>query len=71
MDDSLGVRRAEDVEEVDHERHDLADAQLAVAALPARVERLAVEQIHDDERRSVLGGVVVEHADRPGMRRRC
>ncbi len=63
MDDSLGVRCVENVEELGHERHDLANAQLAIAALPASVERLAVEQIHHDEDASVFGRVVVEHAD--------
>ena len=63
MDDSLGVRCVENVEELGHERHDLANAQLAIAALPASVERLAVEQIHHDEDPSVFGRVVVEHAD--------
>ena len=43
MDDSLCVRRTENVEQLGHERHDLSDAQPPVAALPPMVERLAVE----------------------------
>src|ERR1019366_858234 len=55
------------LQQLTHERHDLADAHPPSASFPTGIERLAVEEVHDDEDGAVLGGVVVEHSHRSGV----
>jgi hypothetical protein len=47
----------------DRGRH--RDRELAAAALAQLVDRDAVEELHDDVRRAVVGHVVVDHAHDP------
>ena len=70
VDDPPCVRCGEHVEELAHEGHHLANAELSAAPLPPRVEGFAVEQLHHDEDAAILGDVIVEHADRSGVANR-
>ena len=63
--DVLRVRRRQHVEQLLGDgAAPRAAASALPAALPARLERLALEQLHHDERRPVGRDVVVEHAHR-------
>jgi hypothetical protein len=61
------VGRGEHVEDLVHEAGNLGRLQPPPLALPAGVQRLALEQVHDEEHRAVLGDVVVEDADGAGV----
>ena len=67
MHDPLRVRGREDVEQLAGQLADFAQGQPAALPLPARVERLALEQLHDEKHRAVIGDVVVEHPHRAAM----
>jgi hypothetical protein len=62
VDDLLSVRRDEHVEQLVHEPQHLAGLD-AAEALGAIRERLALEQLHDQEGRPVLGHVDVADRD--------
>ena len=71
VDDALGVRGGEHVEELVGEASDLDASSRCPLALPARLERLALEQLHDEEDGAVLGDVVVEDATAPRVLDAC
>jgi hypothetical protein len=65
VDDSFGVRCGENIEKLMGELAHLAGAEPTTASLEARVERLPLEQLHDEKHGPVLGRVVVEDAHGP------
>ena len=67
VDDALAVRGAEDVERLIGHREHVGRAQRTARADEPTLQRLALEQLHHEEHRSVVGLVVVEHADRAGV----
>ena len=67
MDDALGVRRGEYVEQLVDEGRGLFDRQPVTRALPELAKRLPLEELHDEEHRAVFCGVVVQDAYRSRM----
>ncbi len=65
MHDAPGVGGDEDVEELIGDPEHVAQRESLPPALPALLDRLAFEHLHDDERRAVRSEVVVEDAHRP------
>ncbi len=61
MNDRLLVRRGEHGQELDDGRRDDARAQRGRSLLPQRLERPPAKELHDEERRPVLGDGVVQH----------
>ena len=57
----------EHVEKLEHEGDDFGDTQLSATSLPARIERLAIQELHHEKERAVLGRVVVQNANRAWM----
>jgi hypothetical protein len=66
MHDVSRVGGGQHVEQLIREQRHLEGWQRAIAIQP-RSERLPLQQLHHQERRAVLGDVVVEHFDRPGV----
>src|SRR5581483_6906047 len=63
MYDALRMRRDEHVEELPGElTHDVL-REATAARSPERVDRLPLEELHDEEHRAVVRRVVVEHPD--------
>jgi hypothetical protein len=62
VDDPAGVGRGEHIEELVAEGEHLATGQATAEALRASLQGLPAQQLHHEERRAVLGDVVVEHA---------
>ena len=73
VDDPLGVRGHEHIEELVGDREHFVLAESASVTLAAIFERFAVEEFHDEERRPILGDIVVRDANDPvvtdGVRR--
>ena len=70
MNDAARVRRDEDVERLGGDgEHDLR-LHPRPESVRERVHGLPVQELHHEERRAVLGHVVVEDRDRPGMTHR-
>ena len=63
MNDALGMRRGEHVEELVGDLEDLAQLKRIRGRLRVALERVAVEQLHHEVRRPVLGVRVVEDTD--------
>ena len=69
VDDARQVVRVQDVERLRSEVERLGYRHLAATLLPELLERVALEQFHDEERLVTLRDVVVEHGDASGMLR--
>ena len=67
MDDGVGVRRREDVEQLAGDREDRGGVEAALVGVLRGLHRHALEELHDEERRPVLRRVVVEDRDRSWM----
>ena len=65
--DSIRMRHVEDVEELPGDAERLGEGEPTSHAGKAARERLALEQLHDEVRRPVLGDVVIENVDRARM----
>jgi len=64
VDDPLGVRRAEDVEELIAHGEHFVQGKAASQAIAPHFERLAFEELHDEKDAPVLGDVIVEDPHR-------
>ncbi len=67
MHDALLVSRSERIEHLIGDRQNFFHWQALSLAPPTLFERLAIEQLHDDERGAVFGNVVVVHRHRAAM----
>ncbi len=67
VNEPAGVRGREHVEELKSDAGDERQGQPPALALPDGLDRLPLEQLHDEEGPAVVGDVVVEHGDRARM----
>jgi hypothetical protein len=67
VDDALRVEARQRLEDVGGDAERLDRRHLSVLPLPELLHRLALEQLHDEERLVLLGDVVVLDGDAPGV----
>jgi hypothetical protein len=67
VDDAVCVCGREHVEHLVGDREHVGRQEAASDAAEPRLERFAVEQLHDEKRRAVRRGVVVEDGDRAAV----